>query len=173
MSTDLLACNQIHKYVSMLAREAGGRLIAGVWGGGAAPRQNDVHAPYSVQAFHNHPLLYFSTMPIFFRCCNEPCSMARDTVWISHTAISQHLKHEHDIDSDDGFFEWYAAELDLLEPSDVSNNIWRVPTDVLLSELKKRARPQPPHSPPPTKRAKTAAKDRPIGQGWGPRQGPG
>ena len=110
----------------------------------------------------------FSTMPIFFRCCKEPCSMARHTVWTSRTAVSWHLKHEHDIDSDDGFFEWYAAELHLLEPSDLSNNIWRVPTDVLLSELKKRPRPQPPNSPPPTKRAKTAAKDRPIGQGRSP-----
>ena len=49
MSSHLLTCKQMHQHVSILVREAGGRLIDGVWGRGALPRQNDgIHVQLQV-----------------------------------------------------------------------------------------------------------------------------
>ena len=46
---DLLTSNQIHQHASTLVREAGGRLIVGVWGGGVPAGQNNgVHLQLQV-----------------------------------------------------------------------------------------------------------------------------
>ena len=62
MSTDLLTCKQIHQHVSILVREAGGRLIGGSGGVEPPPGQNNgVHL--QLQVIISEPILIILAIP--------------------------------------------------------------------------------------------------------------